>query len=471
MKFTLPSSPVAARILRRATNPPHDEKTIMNVVSWILLALVICTLVARFTVKLSRRTIRQVLKLDDIFLLLAALFSFGQTMAVSIQWRDVANQQLMGLPEDKRAVYQKAAYASHLLFIANMGCAKIAMAMVIRKLFSGCLFEYTSCILAIFTAGWTISGFIVTAFQCRLPTPWDLMRTSECVDIVAFGNYLASTNIMTEALLVLVPLAIWVKKTAVGNRLFVSAIFWLRLSVIAAIGTQLYFFNTSSITPSIAEDWATTLCIQIAQSLSVISACLPGLHPLVAKEMNDTASVNTKLSESGLHWDVKKFGALSSHKPQPSIDSDTTLEPVESLYCRPLATHGLVRSSTSCDSYNFPRLPSNIALPLSTLEPPVNVFNRLIRSSSSLELDPLGAPRNVDELGCLPAPDWNDEDEDEDSGRASPERRPTSDYVFQRSKVISVPEDRNMFEVGKEWNGFVPPLPTPRMLKNPPRAF
>lgn len=96
----------------------------MNVVTWILLALVICTLAARFTVKLSRRTTRKLLNVDDIFLLLAAvsyvksetlstmadkdqLFSFGQTMAVSIQWRDVANQELMDLSMNKRAVHQK----------------------------------------------------------------------------------------------------------------------------------------------------------------------------------------------------------------------------------------------------------------------------------------------------------------------------------------------------------------------------
>jgi len=110
-----------------------------------------------------------------------------------------------------------------------MGCAKITMALVLQRLFCGRLFEYTSYVLTLFTAFWTISGVLVTAFQCNLPTPWDLVRTNECVDILAFGNYLAATNIVTEILLVLVPLAIWTKNTPVGNRLFVSAVFWLRL--------------------------------------------------------------------------------------------------------------------------------------------------------------------------------------------------------------------------------------------------
>jgi hypothetical protein len=114
---------------------------------------------------------------------------------------------------------------------------------------------------------------------------------------------------------------------------------------------------------------------------------------------------------------------------------------------------------------------SNITAPLSPLKPPQNVFNRLVRSSSSLELDPVGSSaRNVDELGCLPAPDWEEAEDGNDEGE-SDERRPTSEYVFERSKVVSMPEERTMFEIGKEWTGFVPPLPTPKILANPPRAF
>ncbi|KAH6629289.1 hypothetical protein C7974DRAFT_394220 [Boeremia exigua] len=471
MELTFPSPTTATGFLRRqAAGSTVSRETTINIVSWVSLALVIITLIARFAVKLSRRTTRRILKLDDGFLILAALFSFGQTVAVSLQWKKVASQQITDLSRSDEVVYQKAAYVSSILFVANMGCAKISMGLVLRRLFSGRLFEYTSYVLVLFTAGWTVSGIFVTVFQCKIPTPWDLLQTNECIDIVAFGNYLASTNIVTEMLLVLVPLAVWTQNTPVGNRLYVSAVFWFRLSVIAAVGAQLYFFNPSTSTSSTKDTWATTLCMQTAQTLSVISACLPGLHPLVAKEMNDSASIETTQNRASSHWDSQKFGSLSSHRSHPSVDSKATLEPVISSYCRPLATHGLVRSSPSSDSYTFPRMPSNIAPPLSTLQPPVNVFNRLIRSSSSLDLDPLGTPKNLDELGCLPAPDWDDED-DVESGRESPDRRPTSDYVFQRSKVISVPEDSNMFEIGREWNGFVPPLPTPRILKNPPRAF
>lgn len=217
------------------------------------------------------------------------------------------------------------------------------------------------------------------------------------------------------------------------------------------------------------------MCMQVTQTLSIVSACLLGLHPLLAKDMSDTSSIYTETNGLESRWDARKFGSLSySYVSQRSIDSHNPHEPAISPYCRPLATHGLVRSSASYDSYSFPRFPSNIALPLSTPEPPVNVFNRLVRSSSSLDLDPLGRPRNLEELGCLPAPDWEDEEvgemqENAQSGSNIPDRRPTSEYIFQRSKVISVPEERNMYEIGREWTGFVPPLPTPKVFDNPPR--
>ena len=50
-----------------------DRGTILNIVSWILLAVVVCTLVARFGMKLSMKTSRARFGLDDLFVALAAV--------------------------------------------------------------------------------------------------------------------------------------------------------------------------------------------------------------------------------------------------------------------------------------------------------------------------------------------------------------------------------------------------------------
>jgi hypothetical protein len=63
-------------LVGRRTAPMGDPGTILNVVSWILLAVVICALIARFMMKLSMKTRRRRFGLDDLFIAFAAV---GQT--------------------------------------------------------------------------------------------------------------------------------------------------------------------------------------------------------------------------------------------------------------------------------------------------------------------------------------------------------------------------------------------------------
>jgi hypothetical protein len=64
---------VTHALFRRQTVPMANRGTVMNVVSWMLLAIVVCTLIARFAMKLSMKTQRRKLGLDDIFIGLAVV--------------------------------------------------------------------------------------------------------------------------------------------------------------------------------------------------------------------------------------------------------------------------------------------------------------------------------------------------------------------------------------------------------------
>ena len=67
------SIPVLDELRRRSASSSSARETTVNVVSWIFLALVVSTLITRFAVKLSRRTSKRVVQLDDGFLLLEAV--------------------------------------------------------------------------------------------------------------------------------------------------------------------------------------------------------------------------------------------------------------------------------------------------------------------------------------------------------------------------------------------------------------
>lgn len=171
-----------------------------------------------------------------------------------------------------------------------------------------------------------------------------------------------------------------------------------------------------------------------------------------------------------LSFDATASG--SSHESTTAF-AEKTEEP----YCRPLATYGLDRSSTHVHSQSVTRFPANVAKPIFTPSPPENFFNRLIETprsrpgtSSSSNKTPVESPTHLSVCGVLPTIDWDSESSASNSSRrSSPSRQPTSEYIFNRSKVISVSEERHLYDDGVKQ--FAPPLPSPGMLKPSPRAF
>ncbi|KAF2713468.1 hypothetical protein K504DRAFT_335433, partial [Pleomassaria siparia CBS 279.74] len=135
-----------------------------------------------------------------------------------------------------------------------MGCARISLCLLIKSIIPGNLSKYSALTFAGFTAIWAVSGVLVTSFPCSLPNPWEFGAGKNCFELIKFVNYIGITNIVVEVLLVMIPLFVW----------------------------NLPFFNRYSASYDFTwYYWRTVLCVQIAQNLSVITACLPYLHPFI----------------------------------------------------------------------------------------------------------------------------------------------------------------------------------------------
>jgi hypothetical protein len=223
------------------------------------------------------------------------------------------------------------------------------------------------------------------------------------------------------------------------------------------------------------SNWSAVLCQQIAQNLSIISACLPCLHPFIIGILAGTTEPETIPLNYGAPSCIKqymdrKFSASTAS--QSSHGSITRLADDVESHCRPLATHGLIRSSAHAHSNSSTHFPANIAETIFTPQPPQNVFNRPMDvpysrpGTSKSATDPLAPPKHLSDVGVLPAINWDTESEG--SRKSSPTRQPTAEYVFNRQKVISVPDEPCVVDEGHKWYA---PLPSPRFLRKPPRAF
>ncbi|PVI02822.1 hypothetical protein DM02DRAFT_559034, partial [Periconia macrospinosa] len=153
-----------------------------------------------------------------------------------------------------------------------MGFSRVSLCLLIKKVLPGILPNTAALVFSIFTLLWCISGILVTAFPCHLPDPWMFREAKKCIDIVKWVNYVSITNIITEVLLVSIPIVLWNLRTSAGK------------------STELYYFNHYTL--DLAQYWRVVLCVQIAQNLSIITACLPVLNPFIIKVLS--GSVQTE---------------------------------------------------------------------------------------------------------------------------------------------------------------------------------
>ncbi|KAF2192857.1 hypothetical protein K469DRAFT_729949 [Zopfia rhizophila CBS 207.26] len=447
---------------RRRTAPIADRGMIVGVTSWVLLVATIFTVLTRLAMKLAVSKTRYKFGLDDVFIILATLFSVSHTVAVSIEAMHALGQHITTLDRAQIRIFQKTEYASCILYIANLGCARISVCLLIKRILPGKLAKTFAMGFAIFSFIWTIIGVLVTAFPCRLPRPWDFYG-NKCYKMTIFVNYVGISNIVVEVLLVLIPLFIWNLRLTAGRRASVSLVFAARLSIVGFLATQLVFFNRFAQNLDFTYNyWRTVLCVQIVQNLSVITACLPCLHPFILSILSGATKPDRLVFECKHKENLMEYLRKKNPRFDSTRSSSSTMPMKNSHYVAPLATYGLDRSSAHLHSQHFNRFPTNVATPVDGPNAPENVFNRSVEiprsrpitSASQKELPPL-PPKSLSQVGVLPVVDW-DTDSDRDSARSSPSRNRTSDYIFSREKVISVPEAKKLYEEGY-WRRYPPP--------------
>lgn len=115
-----------------------------------------------------------------------------------------------------------------MLYIANMGCARISVCLLIKNILPGPTSRCTALVFAGLSFLWTVSGILVSAFRCQLPRPWDFAG-NKCFDVIRFVNYVGVTNIVVEVLLIMIPLFVWNLRLTAGRRASVSSVFIARL--------------------------------------------------------------------------------------------------------------------------------------------------------------------------------------------------------------------------------------------------
>ncbi|ESZ91436.1 hypothetical protein SBOR_8159 [Sclerotinia borealis F-4128] len=255
-----------------------NKTPLVEIFVYIPLAFSFLSVLARLATKL---VVLKKLGWHDHLITISLAFAMGQSAAVAIQCANGFGQLTVTTNDGQQQTMLKAEYASNMLFITSLYFANVSVALFLIELTPITVKKRASQFLGIVISLWAISSIVASAFQCHLPNVWDNLN-GKCFDRKAFWNSVAIVNIITDAALILIIIVIALHiKASWNRRLTIIAVFGTRIFVIVAVVFQLIYYNKTIVNP-VFDLWPAAISTQIAQCLSIVTACFPYLKPFLS---------------------------------------------------------------------------------------------------------------------------------------------------------------------------------------------
>ena len=240
----------------------NDFGPVVNVITWFLGSTTLLFVVARLATKL---VLAQSIRLDDGLLVTSLIFSIGLVVTVSLETTHGGlGQHESSLSQLNLSVYQKvprprssrqsaqlmtvqAAYAGDLLYILSLTFSKISLLILLRLITPVRLQGQFISALGAALLLWGLTALLAAAFQCQVPRVWEILG-NQCFHVVSsrpdsfytihilisiqvsFWNYFGVTNIITEGILVVLPIIIfWNLQMPLVRKIMIVCCFAVRI--------------------------------------------------------------------------------------------------------------------------------------------------------------------------------------------------------------------------------------------------
>ena len=122
-------------------------------------------------------------------------------------------------------------YVTEVLYNVIIGCIKLSILLFYSRLFPTERFRKVSLLVAALIVAWFLACTIVSIFECvPIDTFWEPKSERRCVNLKQYILSNAVINIVTDLLLLILPLPmIWSLHLATERKVLVSGVFLLGL--------------------------------------------------------------------------------------------------------------------------------------------------------------------------------------------------------------------------------------------------
>ncbi|GKZ72195.1 hypothetical protein AnigIFM50267_008557 [Aspergillus niger] len=272
---------------RSDSDVPYNGDALIGV-SVAIAVVQIVVVVARFY---TRRLQQLALALDDYLILLALIASLGQSALYIILVKLAGVGHHMEYVEEtpeKLVILEKGLYANEILdFPFTVTPAKISILVFYLRIFTTRSFKNMAYIVGAIVLGHGLGILFAAIFQCwPIAHVWDTtIEGGSCFNQLAFYRYVSPPNILTDVLLLIMPLPyVWKLHTRKGQKLALTGVFLLgSLGTVASILRMTIFFQENATTD---PTWTSTnlgIWTILEGGIIIIAACLPPIWPLIMR--------------------------------------------------------------------------------------------------------------------------------------------------------------------------------------------
>ncbi|KAL3493997.1 hypothetical protein BJX62DRAFT_234855 [Aspergillus germanicus] len=214
----------------------------------------------------------------------ALVFEYGISFAGVVLLYNGLGTHIMLVPADKLVVYMKILASGGFLYTACITCVKLSILAFYKRLFS-----VRPMVLAVKTVAavvilWCIGVFFVSAVVCvPFRKLWEPTVSGACIDLAQFYYGLQIPNIVTDAIILVMPLRIvWNLKMPRTQRILLMGIFMLGvLTLIFDIIRLVALIELSNSGPDTTYNQVNSsvwTCIE--PCVGITAACMSNMRPL-----------------------------------------------------------------------------------------------------------------------------------------------------------------------------------------------
>lgn len=189
-------------------------------------ALAIMAVLARF---LARNIQKLHYELDDYLSVVGVILTLGCFTLSCKMVQLGSGKHLAAVPIENVPLYLKCLFAYELIYASAILTIKLCIISFYRRVFATAEFKMLSSIVAMVVIAWWIAVILVSIFSCHpINGFWDTSIKSSCINTEAFFVGNAVPNIVTDAIILLLPIRrIWRLHVSKDQKLALSFVFML----------------------------------------------------------------------------------------------------------------------------------------------------------------------------------------------------------------------------------------------------